>query len=263
MQYDGNLVVAVGEVKVTEDAMHARAVGGGQDTRQPGGEDVPRIAVGGVDPRRIDLAIVEGAKLVAPRARFEHDVRSGQAAEHPFEAARFRRTMHIRRGRRAPRRDQGGEKNSGGRVSFLSRGSSPRLRSVCVKGASRLFSMPAVAATAGPPPSIDTPSLVWLCIGGCWFVTTRDTLDKYRDSNLAHARDGEFIDRDPAQFRYVLNYLRGSRVLPECRETLAELAEEADYYNLGGLVTRVRDALRRAPPTLATSVHLLTTRVSL
>lgn len=116
-------------------------------------------------------------------------------------------------------------------------------------------------ARDGSPAPIDAGSLVWLCIGGCWFVTTRDTLGRHRDSNLAYARDGEFIDRDPAWFRYVLNYLRGGRALPECREALAELAEEADYYNLGELVARVRDALQRAPPTLATSAHILTTRV--
>ena len=41
-----------------------------------------------------------------------------------------------------------------------------------------------------------------------------------------------YVDRDPTHFRYVLNSMRGSCVLPDSRLALSEIAIEADYYNL-------------------------------
>jgi len=114
-----------------------------------------------------------------------------------------------------------------------------------------------MSSTTDAKSTTDPPAVVWLCVGGCWFATTRDTLAKYRKSNLFHVKDGDFVDRDPATFRYVLNYLRGSKVMPECAETLAELEVEADYYNLTELIETVRDARRTAPRSLARSAHII------
>lgn len=47
----------------------------------------------------------------------------------------------------------------------------------------------------------------------------------------AHPNCSElFVDRDPTHFRYILNWIRGVRYLPDDEQTLAELAYEADYF---------------------------------
>ena len=58
-----------------------------------------------------------------------------------------------------------------------------------------------------------------------------------------------WIDRDPAHFRYVLNYLRGSVTLPSDDQTLRELLVEADYYCLTDLVSLITRALHKHPGT--------------
>ena len=84
------------------------------------------------------------------------------------------------------------------------------------------------------------------------------TLLKDADSMLAamfsgrhpirQENDGSiFIDRDGTHFRYILNYLRdGGFVdgsLPEDKQTLKELQNEAMYYQMNGLVKTIQQML--------------------
>ena len=61
------------------------------------------------------------------------------------------------------------------------------------------------------------------------------------------AEDGYyFIDRDGTNFRYILNYLRTGRLLlPEDKLVREELLEEAEFYQIRGIVDELRN-----PPNL-------------
>ena len=61
------------------------------------------------------------------------------------------------------------------------------------------------------------------------------------------AEDGSyFIDRDGTNFRYILNYLRTGRLLlPEDKLVREELLEEAEFYQIRGIVDELRN-----PPNL-------------
>ena len=92
--------------------------------------------------------------------------------------------------------------------------------------------------------------IVYLNVGGCHFVTRRDTLrvggffSGLVDS--IHEDGAEvFVDRDPTYFRYVLNWLRGCRTLPEDDQTLSELLWEADFYSLDDMVASITSTRRR------------------
>ena len=107
-------------------------------------------------------------------------------------------------------------------------------------------------------------SIVYLNVGGCSFVTRRDTLDRGFFSGLMQfvTDDGTevFVDRDPTHFRYILNWLRGCKCLPEDDQTLTELMWEADYYALDDMVasiqnTRHRYSMLKTLNTIATSVR--------
>ena len=76
-------------------------------------------------------------------------------------------------------------------------------------------------------------------VGGWWFQTSRETLAAVPNSNLAHVQDGSFIARDPTYFRYILNALRGTIVLPSDAQPLHELRVEADYFNLKSVVDAI------------------------
>ena len=87
-----------------------------------------------------------------------------------------------------------------------------------------------------------------LNIGGHYFTTTRQTLTKDPNSMLAAmfsgksdmkpAEDGAFfIDRDGTHFRFILNYLRtGKLTFPEGEKAFKELQEEAEYYQMKGIL---------------------------
>ena len=115
----------------------------------------------------------------------------------------------------------------------------------------------------------DVPQYVSLNVGGSKYVTLLSTLTKHEGSMLEAmfrglldakgqddgtvmpsftlARDGEgayVIDRDGPSFRYVLNYLRNDSpipipVPPDPAER-KQLAMEAEYYMLGGLLDLCR-----------------------
>ena len=101
-------------------------------------------------------------------------------------------------------------------------------------------------------------STVKLNVGGQHFTTSVQTLTKDPNSMLAAmfsgrfemkpSEDGSFfIDRDGTHFRFILNFLRtGKLTLPEGATFTKELEEEAEFYQIQGLI----DALRSAKLTV-------------
>ena len=64
-----------------------------------------------------------------------------------------------------------------------------------------------------------------------------------------------FIDRDYTHFRYILNWLRGVRCLPEDEEILHELVYEADYFCMLDLKEAIVRTKKRY--SLARSLHTI------
>ncbi|XP_068687634.1 uncharacterized protein [Montipora foliosa] len=95
---------------------------------------------------------------------------------------------------------------------------------------------------------MDFSSAVKLNVGGNHFTTTVQTLTKDPNSMLAAmfsgrfelkpSKDGTFfIDRDGTYFRFVLNFLRDGKLsLPEGATFLAEIAAEAEFYQIQGIM---------------------------
>jgi hypothetical protein len=88
--------------------------------------------------------------------------------------------------------------------------------------------------------------VVVLNVGGVYYATLRNTLlmsDSYFSGLLLNQPDSSeyFVDRDPTHFRYILNWMRGVRYLPEDDVVLQELSWEADYFGL----TQMREAILR------------------
>lgn len=107
---------------------------------------------------------------------------------------------------------------------------------------------------------MSSDSILKLNVGGEHFVTTRTTLCAVEDSMMAKMflsnspfaplveMNGEiFLDRNPAAFRYVLDYLRdGGRLVDEPpEELLPRLRADADYFGLGDLVEKCEQLLER------------------
>lgn len=92
--------------------------------------------------------------------------------------------------------------------------------------------------------------IIYLNVGGVFYVTSKDTLEKYDNYfralvkvHVDNPEESIFIDRDPYLFRYVLNWLRGVAVLPEDALTLRELLFEADYYSMEDMVSAIKTKL--------------------
>ena len=106
--------------------------------------------------------------------------------------------------------------------------------------------------------STNFSSTVRLNVGGQYFTTTMQTLNKDPNSMLAAMFSGKFemkpcedgaffIDRDGTHFRFILNFLRtGKLILPEGATFLKELEEEAGFYQNQGII----DALRPPLPVI-------------
>lgn len=90
---------------------------------------------------------------------------------------------------------------------------------------------------------------VRLCVGGKTFITTLATLTRDRTSMFAVLFGGRFaeetdadgayfIDRDPAHFGQILNYLRDGTIALKGMTTNQKqaLLREAKYYSVSGLV---------------------------
>ena len=106
-------------------------------------------------------------------------------------------------------------------------------------------------------------SIVKLNVGGHYFTTSLQTLTKDPNSMLAAMFSGKFemeprgdgaffIDRDETHFRFILNYLRtGKLTSPEGEAALKELQEEAEFYQIEGLIEKLK-----VNPQSLTSVKL-------
>ena len=91
--------------------------------------------------------------------------------------------------------------------------------------------------------------LISLNVGGKLFCTTISTLNSEQsmlsslinNANPAQMLDGAlFIDRDFTVFHFILNFLRGSSILPEKKSTeFRLLEEEANYYCLDRLYRKL------------------------
>lgn len=95
--------------------------------------------------------------------------------------------------------------------------------------------------------------MIRLNVGGTVFVTTFDTLSSQpsmlsamvKHKNPALEIDGAmFIDRDPNTFRWILNYMRGSHVLPRKDSVdMLLLKEEAEYFAVDSLCSKIQHVL--------------------
>ena len=95
-------------------------------------------------------------------------------------------------------------------------------------------------------------SIVKLNVGGHYFTTSLQTLTRDPNSMLAAMFSGKFemeprgdgaffIDRDGTHFRFILNYLRtGKLTSPEGEAALKELQEEAEFYQIEGLIEKLK-----------------------
>ncbi|XP_072016983.1 BTB/POZ domain-containing protein KCTD6-like [Amphiura filiformis] len=94
--------------------------------------------------------------------------------------------------------------------------------------------------------------IVTLNVGGHVYTSSLSTLTKDRESMLGAMFSGEMssrkdnqgnyvIDRDGKLFRYVLNFLRSSKLLlPDDFKELDMLGEEAEFYQIKGMVDAVK-----------------------
>lgn len=97
------------------------------------------------------------------------------------------------------------------------------------------------------PPDQNLPAVVELNVGGQLYTTSLPTLLKDPDSLLSAMFSGKqkiprdsrgrfFIDRDGILFRYILDYLRNSKLaLPENFSERDRLFVEAEYFRMKGL----------------------------
>ena len=107
-----------------------------------------------------------------------------------------------------------------------------------------------------------------LNVGGHHFTTSVQTLTKDPDSMLAVMFSGRFelrpyedgaffIDRDGTHFRYILNYLRtGKLTLPEDATFVKELLEEAEFYQIQGMIDELLDNESTLPASTPTEIFL-------
>jgi len=107
------------------------------------------------------------------------------------------------------------------------------------------------------PPLASLASWVRLNVGGTVFATTVTTLAKdpnsflYRicrvDENLESHKDNTgayLIDRDPAYFGPILNYLRHGKLVLDKNVSEEGVLEEAEFYNITGLISLLKERLR-------------------
>ena len=103
------------------------------------------------------------------------------------------------------------------------------------------------------------------------FCTLRQTLlqsNSFFSGLVTHYQeDGQtgneiFVDRDPTFFRYILNWMRGVRYLPDDETTLNELAFEADYYAMADMLECINKRRAIASPSLHVSLSRIVSRMT-
>jgi len=98
-------------------------------------------------------------------------------------------------------------------------------------------------------------SVVTLNIGGTCFSTTKATLTSSQNyftglfsggfRQLLDSSGHMFIDRDPTNFRYILNQLRdGSVCLPDSPSVLMEILREAEFFAVQPLVEHIHAIMK-------------------
>ena len=116
---------------------------------------------------------------------------------------------------------------------------------------SQLLIRISVAHSGMALPNSDTmDEQVYLNVGGVYFVTRRTTLINsnsfFAGAVRVHSDCCElFVDRDPTHFRYILNWIRGVRHLPEDASVLDELLWEADYYCIPDMCAAITQTKNR------------------
>ena len=107
---------------------------------------------------------------------------------------------------------------------------------------------------------VNFSSTVKLNVGSQHFVTSVQTLRKDPNSMLAAMFSGKFdtkpsedgsffIDRDGTHFRFILNYLRdGELILPKGATFLEELREEAEFYQIQGILDELKPPVQPDKP---------------
>lgn len=114
--------------------------------------------------------------------------------------------------------------------------------------------------------------MILLNIGGTCFSTSKSTLEKQSSffSSLitwhVQTQGNEyFVDRDPTHFRYILNYMRGNRSLPNNYCILQELLEEADFYCMDELKNNIANELEKMAPfgSIEMELYLLRQKINL
>ena len=104
--------------------------------------------------------------------------------------------------------------------------------------------------------------IINLNVGGKLYTTSLSTLTKYPDSMLGRMFNGDLpstrdvqgnyvIDRDGKLFRYILTFLRSSKlILPDDFKELDMLLEEAEFFQIAPLIEEVRDRREPKPPSV-------------
>ena len=101
--------------------------------------------------------------------------------------------------------------------------------------------------------------IVNLNVGGTIYTTSRSTLTQYPDSMLGamfggklpleNSKDSEgnyFIDRDGDLFKYILNFLRGSKlVLPNNFQNTEAFRLEIDFFQIRPLIDAFDEYMSR------------------
>lgn len=107
-----------------------------------------------------------------------------------------------------------------------------------------------MAGEASSSPSSSASEIVTLNVGGQRFDTTRHTLLSINDTFFSVLLSGRlpsskdqtgalFIDRDPALFAIILNYLRTNQLFAVTQANVEALKHEAQFYGISPLVRQL------------------------
>ena len=102
--------------------------------------------------------------------------------------------------------------------------------------------------------------IISLNVGGTIYTTTRSTLTRYPDSMLGamfggklpleNSKDSQgnyFIDRDGELFKYILNFLRVSKlILPNNFQDTEAFQMEVDFYQIQPLMDEFQEYLHKS-----------------
>jgi hypothetical protein len=102
---------------------------------------------------------------------------------------------------------------------------------------------------------MDASETIFINVGGVYFQTGRATLRDSGSALLASLLefDNPFLDRDPALFAFVINFLRTGtlQVFGDGARVLEPLMAEASFYGLPQLELQIRGAHTAARPRRA------------